>query len=93
MPGSGIYAENDTLKNGTSRIGLYASAPPPPPPPESNMKTWISNAYSQIRKLGFQKSEISEHPAFLIFVDIQIQNFPILIFPWIPDFREFQLAS
>ena len=22
---------NDTLKNGTSRIGLYGSAPPPPP--------------------------------------------------------------
>ena len=35
-------------------------------------------AYSQIRKLGSQKSEISkrpaEHPAFLIFVNIQIQN-------------------
>ena len=23
--------KNDTLKNGTSRIGLYGSAPPPPP--------------------------------------------------------------
>ena len=30
IPRSGIYAENDTLKNGTSRIGLYGSAPPPP---------------------------------------------------------------
>ena len=24
--------KNDILKNGTSRIGLYGSAPPPPPP-------------------------------------------------------------
>ena len=24
--------KNDTLKNGTSRKGLYGSAPPPPPP-------------------------------------------------------------
>ena len=35
-------------------------------------------AYSQIRKLGSQKSEISkcpaEHPAFVIFINIQIQK-------------------
>ena len=56
----------------------------------SNTKTWISKirdfqtsvfsifAYSQIRKLGSQKSEISkrpeEHPAFLMFINIKIQK-------------------
>ena len=31
-------------------------------------------AYSQIQKLGSEKSEISKHPAFMIFVNIQIQK-------------------
>ena len=35
--------KNDTLKNGTSRIGLYGSAPPPSPRFESTIEAALNS--------------------------------------------------
>ena len=45
--------ENDTLKNGTSRIGLYGSAPPPTP----EASTLNIREVVKFRNLGHRSSE------------------------------------
>ena len=42
--------KNDTLKNGTSCIGLYGSAPPPPPPQGEQVWKGIARLLSQVNQ-------------------------------------------
>ena len=44
--------KNDTLKNGTSRIGLYGSAPPPPEASTLNIREVV-----KFYNLGHKSSE------------------------------------
>ena len=44
--------KNDTLKNGTSRIGLYGSAPPRPEAPTLNIREVV-----KFHNLGHRSSE------------------------------------
>ena len=46
--------KNDTLKNGTPRIGLYESAPPPPPPEASTLNI---REVVKFHNLGHRSSE------------------------------------
>ena len=53
--------KNDTLKNGTSRIGLYGSAPPPPGDENARFSSF------HLFRSGFAIEIFDRRPSVLLF--------------------------
>ena len=73
--------KNDTLKNGTSRIGLYGGAPPPPPPGLTVLFTVIITEFKSVF-CGLIKvckaGNITFHPLENVAVPVCLERFGFL---------------
>ena len=61
--------KNDTLKNGTSRIGSYGI---PPPPPVINMQKLVHGAYLPVEILIHKRVKIDRSTKLLVFYPVEL---------------------